>query len=242
MIWNMESRKSKGIRQSNNPHKDLSNAYLKNSSEQNSDNNLKSDNSENIPNNKTEDEMIDFQAEKQNNSKNDGLIESQVSIDDVIQENEKLIEEYNKLEKERDDLKDQLIRKVAEFENFRKRTLKEKQDLIDFANAQLLFKLLDLVDNIEKAYNTTKSLQDYNALLRGLELIYQQANKIIQDENVSPIPIEVGDDFDVETQDALMTLDSDLPEGKVAQVLQKGYKIKDKVLRHAKVSVSNPKK
>lgn len=242
MIWNMESRKSKGIRQSNNPPKDLSNAYLKNSSEQNSDNNLKSDNSENIPNNKTEDEMIDFQAEKQNNSKNDGLIESQVSIDDVIQENEKLIEEYNKLEKERDDLKDQLIRKVAEFENFRKRTLKEKQDLIDFANAQLLFKLLDLVDNIEKAYNTTKSLQDYNALLRGLELIYQQANKIIQDENVSPIPIEVGDDFDVETQDALMTLDSDLPEGKVAQVLQKGYKIKDKVLRHAKVSVSNPKK
>lgn len=234
----MDNMKSKGIRQTNNPPKDLSNTYLKNTISQNSENENKTDNTEeNFPKQNNEEEMIDFQTENRNNEKGE-LIESQVSVDDLIEENEKLIKENEKLANEVEDLKDQLLRKVAEFENFKKRTLKEKQDLIQFANAQLLFKLLDLVDNIEKAYNSAKESQDYEALLKGIDLIFQQANKILQDEDVSPIPIEIGDDFDVNTQDALMTINSELPEGKVAMILQKGYQIKDKVLRHAKVAVS----
>lgn len=234
----MENMKSKGIRQTNNPPKDLSNTYLKNTISQNSENENKTDNTEeNFPKQNKEEEMIDFQTENRNNEKSE-LIESQVSVDDLIEDNEKLIKENEKLANEVEDLKDQLLRKVAEFENFKKRTLKEKQDLIQFANAQLLFKLLDLVDNIEKAYNSAKESKDYEALLKGIDLIFQQANKILQDEDVSPIPIEIGDDFDVNTQDALMTINSELPEGKVAMILQKGYQIKDKVLRHAKVAVS----
>jgi len=234
----MENMKSKGIRQTNNPPKDLSNTYLKNTISQNSENENKTDNTEeNFQKQNNEEEMIDFQTENRNNEKGE-LIESQVSVDDLIEENEKLIKENEKLANEVEDLKDQLLRKVAEFENFKKRTLKEKQDLIQFANAQLLFKLLDLVDNIEKAYNSAKESQDYEALLKGIDLIFQQANKILQDEDASPIPIEIGDDFDVNTQDALMTINSELPEGKVAMILQKGYQIKDKVLRHAKVAVS----
>jgi len=234
----MENMKSKGIRQTNNPPKDLSNTYLKNNISQNSENENKTDNTEeNFQKQNNEEEMIDFQTENRDNEKGE-LIESQVSVDDLIEENEKLIEENEKLANEVKDLKDQLLRKVAEFENFKKRTLKEKQDLIHFANAQLLLKLLDLVDNIEKAHNSAKVSKDYEALLKGIDLIFQQANKILQDEDVSPIPIEIGDDFDVNTQDALMTIDSELPEGKVAMILQKGYQIKDKVLRHAKVAVS----
>ena len=229
--------KSKGIRQTNNPPKDLSKTYLKNAPH-NSEDDLTPDN--NIENNKNEikeAEMIDFQAENRKNE-NEELIQSQVTVEDLIQENDNLIEENEKLTKEIEDIKDQLLRKVAEFENFRKRTLKEKEDLIHFANAQLLFKLLDLVDNIEKAYNAAKNSRDFDALLKGIELISLQANKIIQDEDVTEIPLNIGDDFDVDTQDALMAIPADFPDGKIAQILQKGYKIKDKVLRHAKVAVS----
>ena len=236
-IGNMENMKLKGIRQTNNPPKDLSNTYLKNETHNSDDDLISEDIPENLHNETNEGNMIDFEADNHNNE-NEELIQSQVSVEDLIQENDNLIAENEKLTKEVEELKDHLLRKVAEFENFRKRTLKEKEDLIHFANAQLLFKLLDLVDNIEKAYNSAKESHDYESLLKGIELISQQANKILQDEDVSPIPINIGDDFNVDTQDALMTIDSELPEGKVAMILQKGYQIKDKVLRHAKVAVS----
>ncbi|HOV92815.1 MAG TPA: nucleotide exchange factor GrpE [Candidatus Kapabacteria bacterium] len=231
----MDHLKSRGIRHTNNPPKDLSDTYLKNATLRNQDN---ENNNENEQNEINEGEMIDFQKE---NTSEEDIIKSQMSMDDLIEENENLIEENEKLKKENEELRDQLVRKVAEFENFRKRTLKEKEDIIQFGNTQLLYELLELVDNIEKAYNTAKTNQDFDALLRGLELINQQAYKLMQDFDVSPIPINIGDDFDVDTQDALMTVPSDIPPGKVALILQKGYKIKDKVLRHAKVAVSQPK-
>jgi len=225
----MDNIRLKGIRHSNNPPKDLSDTYLKNATLHNMEN-------ENTNENEIkEGEMIDFQKE---NKSEEEIIQSQISADDLIQENENLIEENEKLKKENEELRDQLLRKVAEFENFRKRTLKEKEDLIQFGNTQLLCEILELIDNIEKAYDSAKNNQSYEALLRGLELINQQANKLLQDFDVSPIPINIGDDFDVNTQDALMTVPSDIPAGKVALILQKGYKIKDKILRHAKVAVS----
>jgi len=147
----------------------------------------------------------------------------------------------NKVQKERDEFKDQLLRKAAEFENFKNRTQKEKEELIYFANVPLIKNILDIVDNLEKANESVKKSNDYEALVKGLEMIEQQIKSVLKEEGLSEIETNVGDNFDVNIHDALMAVDSDLEPGKIAQIFQKGYKIKDKVIRHAKVATSKEK-
>jgi molecular chaperone GrpE len=152
-----------------------------------------------------------------------------------------LLIQVDKLTKERDDFKDQLQRKVAEFENFRTRTLKEKAALLEYGNSKILEKFLVLLDTFEKAIEAGKKSQDYDSLLKGIELLHQQAIKIFEEAGVTEMADQVGEDFNIDFHDALMIMPSDLESGKVALVMQKGYMYKDNVLRHASVATSAEK-
>jgi molecular chaperone GrpE len=222
----------KGFRKSGNMAKDIYDTYVK----QNYDKKTKKENIQG-------EDMIDVQlnenVDANQNLKNN---ENQAETLDILKEEfEKLNQKVEELTKERDELKDQLIRKVAEFENYRKRTQKEKENLIEFGNIAILFKFLNLFDNIEKAIESSQKTLDFDSLLKGIELIYKQAQKLLEEEEVKPIEDKVGDDFNVDLHEAIMSLDSDLPPGKIVQVFQKGYWYKDKVLRHSKVATSKEK-
>jgi molecular chaperone GrpE len=153
-------------------------------------------------------------------------------------------EDAPKVEEKQDDsevvaqLKDTVARKIAELENFRKRTQKEKLELIEYANSKLLFKLLDIKDDFENALgHSSKSSAD--DMLKGFEMINKKFSKIFEEFNVKEMESPVGQEFDVNMHEALMAQPSnEVEEGHIVQELQKGYTIGDKILRHAKVITS----
>lgn len=220
------------IRKSGNIARDIKDTYIKQSNMDNK-------------NEKQGEIMIDLHAENEEHNSSAGeavdihqVNELNLELESLRKENEELIMQLNSTTNERDEFKDQLLRKVAEFENFRNRTIKEKEDLIFYANASLIRNFLDILDNLEKANESVKKSKDYDAFVKGLEMIEQQFKNILKEEGLAEIETKIGDDFDVEFHDALMAMDSDLEPGKIAQVFQKGYQIKDKIIRHAKVATS----
>jgi len=147
------------------------------------------------------------------------------------------------VEKERDDFRDQLLRKSAEFENYRRRTMKEKQDLIEFANEHLILKMLPVVDDLHTALEAAKKSSDPAGFLKGVEMIYVKAIKIFEEAGVFPIETAPGEPFNVEMHEALAHMPSnDAPEGHILQEIQRGYTLREKVIRHTKVvtSAGNP--
>lgn len=143
------------------------------------------------------------------------------------------------LVKERDDLKEQLIRKSAEFENQRKRHLKEKQEMLDYANERMLYRMIELLDDINSAVDAGKKSTDYDALLKGLDMIQQKAFKLFSEAGVKKMDDPSGTEFNVHLHEAMMMMPSDKPEGTVLQAMQAGYMMHDKVLRHARVITSS---
>ncbi len=133
--------------------------------------------------------------------------------------------------------KDAYIRKVAEFENFRKRKEKEKEDFIKYASEKLLVKTLEAVDNLERAVESVKSSKDFDGLFRGVEMTLSQFHKIMTEEGVEAIEAE-GVEFNPYEHQAMMTAPSeDHEENTVIQEFQKGYKLKGKVIRPSMVKV-----
>jgi len=147
--------------------------------------------------------------------------------------------EIESLTKERDELKEQLVRKAAELENQRKRHLREKQEMLDYANQKLLYKMIELLDDINVAVEQGSNSSDYDALLKGMTMIRQKAYKLFEESGVKPMEDAVGKEFDVNFHEAMMITPSDLPEGYVVQTLQPGYLINERVLRHARVITSS---
>jgi molecular chaperone GrpE len=156
-------------------------------------------------------------------------------------ESEKDSKFYDKLAEELQDAKDKHLRLLAEFENFRRRTSKENFELISSANAKLLGKLTEVLDNFNLAFDPKHKSEKLEDLEKGMRLIYNKFKEILSDEGLAEID-PVGKEFDPNLHDALMQQPSDtVPENHVSQVLQKGYKAKDKILKHAKVIVSTGK-
>ena len=143
------------------------------------------------------------------------------------------------VEKERDDYRDQLLRKSAEFENYRRRTQKEKQELIDFANEHLIIKMLPVVDDLHTALESAKKSSDSEGFIKGVEMIYAKAIKIFEDAGVMPINTAPGEPFNVDMHEALAHMPSEeAPEGHILQEIQRGYTLREKVIRHTKVVTS----
>ena len=143
-----------------------------------------------------------------------------------------------KAEKEIADLKNQLLYKVAEFENYRKRTLKERAELILNGGEKFITAILPVLDDMERAIENGAKTDDPAVLREGMELIHQKFMKTLEAQGVSKI--ETTDaDFDTDVHEAVAMVPGmgDDKKGKVIDCLQQGYKLNDKVIRHAKVAV-----
>ena len=138
------------------------------------------------------------------------------------------------LEKEK---KDYLFLR-ADFDNYRKRTLKDREELVRNAGEKVLKGLLPIVDDFERGLAATKGSEDADAVRQGMELIYNKLLKFLADNGVKPME-STGADFDADLHEAIATIPapSDDLKGKVVDTTTRGYMINDKVLRHAKVAV-----
>jgi molecular chaperone GrpE len=136
------------------------------------------------------------------------------------------------------DLKDKYLRSVAEFDNYRKRTLKERAELILNGGEKVLTAILPVVDDMERAIENGAKTDDLQVLREGMELIYNKLLKVMEAQGVSTIETDNADfDTDVHEAVAMVPGMGDDKKGKVIDCLQKGYKLNDKVIRHAKVAV-----
>ena len=146
-------------------------------------------------------------------------------------------EEYQKLQQENDDLKDKLLRQMAEFDNYKKRTVKEKDELYTYAKVNCVETILGVIDNFERALQTECSDENFK---KGVEMIFNQFKDTLTklgDEEIEAM----NQPFDPQLHNAVNQVqDDNFGENTVCQVFQKGYKIGEKVIRHAMVVVANP--
>ena len=135
-------------------------------------------------------------------------------------------------------LKDKYLRSVAEFDNYRKRTLKERAELILNGGEKVITAILPVVDDMERALENGAKTDNPQVLREGMELIFQKLMKVLESQGVSTIETDNADfDTDVHEAVAMVPGMGDDKKGKVIDCVQKGYKLNDKVIRHAKVAV-----
>ena len=137
-----------------------------------------------------------------------------------------------------EELKTQALYKQAEFENYRKRTVKEKAELILNGSKSAVIAMLPIVDDLERALPSMKNAEDVTAVAEGVELIYQKFLKTLASLGVKQIETE-GKDFDVDLHEAIAQVPGvpDEQKGRVIDCIEKGYTLNDHVIRHAKVAV-----
>jgi len=156
---------------------------------------------------------------------------------DTVSELEKQIDA---LKKENADLKDQVLRRAADFDNYRKRMLKEKQDVFDYANENLLHDLLESLDNFDRTVDAASNAKDVKSIADGVKMINASLVKMLEDKyNLSSYGA-VGDTFNPDEHEAIGSVQGAVAEPVLKEVYLKGYKLKDRIIRHAKVMVTMP--
>jgi molecular chaperone GrpE len=147
--------------------------------------------------------------------------------------------QMEELQKQVDQYKDLLLRKAAEFDNYKRRVENETVNILKYATESLIEDLLPVLDDFERSLKHSKESTDYNALVKGLELIYQKFVKVLEGRGMKHFET-VGKEFSVDYHDALMQMPriNVLPNIVIEEV-EKGYMLDDKVIRHAKVVVSS---
>lgn len=135
-------------------------------------------------------------------------------------------------------LKDLALRARADLDNFRKRSLREKEDAIRYANNGLLEKLLPVIDNFELGLDAARNATDAASVLQGMSMVHRQLQDFIRSQGLEEVPAD-GEAFDPNKHDAVsQEFSAEVPEGKVIRQVRKGYKLKDRLLRAASVIVS----
>jgi molecular chaperone GrpE len=134
-------------------------------------------------------------------------------------------------------MKENWLRTQADFDNYRKRVARERQDLIKTANEKLLSELLRALDSFEMGLQTLSSLEENNPVRQGMEMVYSQFQQFLKSQGVTEIETQ-GAEFDPSIHEAIGHQESDVPEGQIHQQVRKGYRMGDKLLRPASVIVS----
>lgn len=148
-------------------------------------------------------------------------------------------EKTNKLQEKVDELEDRVKRQMAEFDNFRKRTEKEKSAMFEIGAKDIVERILPVIDNFERGLASVPEDVKETSFAEGMEMIYKQLLKNLEEAGVKPIEA-VGQPFDPNFHNAVMHIEDDeLGENMVAQELQKGYMYRDSVVRHSMVQVAN---
>ncbi len=166
-------------------------------------------------------------------------------IEALTEEVERLSEEVETLKEERDDLNDRLLRKAADFENFRRRMDREKKRRYEAGKVTVLESMLEVLDDFERSLEAARDLEDnedaeaaYESLKGGVEMVFRKFQDQLQSLGVEPIEAE-GEPFDEQLHEAMMRQPSDEVEsGRVLQEIRKGYTMGDRVLRHSRVVVA----
>jgi molecular chaperone GrpE len=137
------------------------------------------------------------------------------------------------------EMKDKYIRLMAEFENFRRRTARERIELSKTATEDLMSELLPVLDDMERARQAMEETKDVDAMLQGLELVFHKMKSVVQLKGLKAIEIHQGDEFDSDFHEAVTQTPapSDDLKGKIVDVIEKGYTLNDKVIRFAKVII-----
>ena len=152
---------------------------------------------------------------------------------------ELLQSKIDELQKLVDSTKDQLLRKAAEFENYKRRTENDYANLIRNANEGLIISLIPILNDFVRSLKAGAEIKDYDAFYKGIELVHSKFSKVLEMQGLTPFD-SVGKPFDVEYHDALLQIPKDgVPPHTVVEEVERGYKLNDKVLRHAKVVVSS---
>lgn len=171
-----------------------------------------------------------------------GSSDSAGQSEDDTSESEKTSEErIAELEKENADLKDQLLRRAADFDNYRKRMIAEKQEAFDYANANLLKDLLDSLDNFDRTVEAADSATDAKSIADGVRMINKSLVSMLENKYNLVGFGKIGDDFDPDLHEAIGMQEGDVEKDELQAVYLKGYKLKNRVIRHAKVMVVKPK-
>jgi len=164
---------------------------------------------------------------------------AETSPHDELTESEASILQAEELQKQVHQYKDMLLRKAAEFDNFKRRMENETANVVRFATESLIDDLLPVLDDFERSLKHGKESKESDALLKGVELIYLKLVKVLEGRGVKAFET-VGKEFSVDYHDALMQMPrEDLPPHTVIEEVEKGYMLNDKVIRHAKVVVSS---
>ena len=173
-------------------------------------------------------------------SVDDASADADAKADDKSDENERSLQEKRKNDKKDEqieELNDRLKRQMAEFENFRKRSEKEKSQMFDMGAKTIVEKILPVIDNFERGLAAVPDDKKDDPFITGMDKVYKQMLTELDAAGVKPIEC-VGQEFDPDFHNAVMQVENDeLESGTVAQELQKGYMYKDSVVRHSMVSV-----
>lgn len=181
-------------------------------------------NDENVDKNVVSEENTENASAKADNSADEMTAEP--TIEEQLETTKKEVEQY----------KDKYLRAVAEFDNYRKRTLKEKAELLLNGSEKTVCAFLPILDDFERAI--ADKTEDVNAIKEGMQIIFNKFNKTLESLGVKKIETE-GKDFDVDFHEAVAMVPGmgDDKKGKVIDCVQTGYQLNDKVIRHAKVAV-----
>lgn len=144
------------------------------------------------------------------------------------------------LKKSNADLNDQVLRRAADFDNYRKRSIQEKQEVFDFANTNLLKDLLDSLDNFDRTIDAAATATDPKTIADGIRIINKSMVSMLENKYNLAAYGEVGDAFNPDLHEAIGSSQDPVAEPVLKAVYLKGYKLKDRVIRHAKVMVSMP--
>ena len=186
--------------------------------------------------------MDDEKNEAEINNENTPVLENENQEPESNHDKSEDIESKNiELQKEVNDLKEKLLRKQADYENFRKRLYREKDDSIKYSNQMMLMDIVEIIDDFERAIKSADDSKDFNSFHNGIEMIEKQFTSMLEKKWGLTRFSSVGEEFDPEKHQAIsMEERKDHDKSMVIEDYQKGYFFYDRVLRPAKVKVSQP--
>lgn len=158
-----------------------------------------------------------------------------------VDQQDEMSDETQKLQVELSEMKEKYLRLYSEFDNYRKRTIREKADIITNANEALMQSLLPVIDDFERARKANENQTDLDSVKQGFDLIYNKLSSTLTQKGLKAMEIESGHAFDADLHEAVAQVPSpeDSLKGKIIDVIDKGYYLNEKVVRFAKVVIGS---
>jgi len=172
------------------------------------------------------------------NEQQENTQEENLEQEDTLQTEQETVSREEKLAQELTESNDKYTRLVAEFDNYKKRTSKERIDLIQSAGQGVITKLLPIIDDFDRALHAMSTAQDVESVKQGIELVNSKFRKLLENEGLKEMEV-LGQPFDAEYQEAITAIPAPVEDqkNKVLDVVEKGYFLNDKVIRFAKVVI-----